>query len=161
MTCLALVCGVVWLVSVVVLCGVGFYLIVFDMEKLGPRGSTTDRAEALGYLRFWLNSIAIHTRKVASAEAAVAPIALVGSRKDMSVPHNTLRTQNSELRTQNSELTHHNNHQQQHDPPDQLNRPHMISHMTPSPYVIAPCLLLMCPQSDKLQGPHGHLTASV
>ena len=44
-------------------CVAGFYVVVFDMEKLcGPNTDEgkADKLEALGFIRFWLTSIAIH-----------------------------------------------------------------------------------------------------
>ena len=61
----------------------GFYMVVFNMEKFCLSTVTEqEKAEAVGMLRFWLSSIAIHTRQTASDTTGVAPIALVGTHKD-------------------------------------------------------------------------------
>jgi hypothetical protein len=39
-----------------------------------------EREDCLRYIRFWLNSIAVHTRR---ADGSVAPIVLVGTHKDV------------------------------------------------------------------------------
>ena len=53
----------------------GVYLLVFDLRKLvEARGRARDDAEALEYLRFWLNSVKLH--------APGAPLLLVGTFGD-------------------------------------------------------------------------------
>ena len=54
------------------------YIVVFNMEWLLEAGPVRDKA--LSYLRFWINSITVHTYD--SATGSLAPIAIVGTRKD-------------------------------------------------------------------------------
>eukprot|EP00732_Lithocolla_globosa_P000159 Lithocolla_globosa_v1_NODE_34_length_8743_cov_33.461096.p1 type:complete len:975 gc:universal NODE_34_length_8743_cov_33.461096:3520-596(-) len=55
----------------------GFYIVVFDMRTLASSASELVREESLRFIRFWLNSILIHTRN------EIPPIALVGTRADV------------------------------------------------------------------------------
>ncbi len=54
------------------------YVVVFNMEWLLEAGPV--REKALSFLRFWINTITVHT--VDATTGSVAPIAIVGTRKD-------------------------------------------------------------------------------
>ncbi|KAJ1434132.1 hypothetical protein B484DRAFT_429324 [Ochromonadaceae sp. CCMP2298] len=55
----------------------GVYLLVFNMEWL--LGDAVQQRACLDYLRFWLNSVVIHTL---NNKGETAPVAFVGTRKD-------------------------------------------------------------------------------
>ena len=55
----------------------GVYVLAFNMEWLVAEGP--NRVQCLDYMRFWLNSIAVHTMK---EDGSTAPVVLVGTRKD-------------------------------------------------------------------------------
>ena len=54
------------------------YVVLFNMEWLVNEGN--ERNEGLGFLRFWLSSIATHTRD--KLDGSLPPIILVGTHKD-------------------------------------------------------------------------------
>ena len=56
------------------------YLIVFNMEWLKPSASELVRNKALSYLRFWINSVIVHTFN--STTRTTATILFVGTHKD-------------------------------------------------------------------------------
>jgi hypothetical protein len=56
----------------------GVYLLVFNMEWLAG-GDAVQQRNCLDYLRFWLNSVVIHTL---NKKGETAPVAFVGTRKD-------------------------------------------------------------------------------
>ena len=60
------------------------YCVLFDMRQLLRTAATKARKRALGILRFWLNSIMVHTVS-GDSEAAqgCAPFVLVGTHKDL------------------------------------------------------------------------------
>ncbi|KAJ1430248.1 hypothetical protein B484DRAFT_395990, partial [Ochromonadaceae sp. CCMP2298] len=57
----------------------GVYLLVFNMEWL-EGGDAVQQLACLDYLRFWLNSVVIHTL---NNKGETAPVAFVGTRKDI------------------------------------------------------------------------------
>lgn len=57
----------------------GLYVVTFDMSQLSSNGPEKD--ECLNAIRYWLNSIAVHSFN--SQTGMMAPIFLVGSRKDI------------------------------------------------------------------------------
>ena len=57
----------------------GVYTLTFNMEWLLEEGPA--REQCLAYLKFWLNSIVVHTLDTKSG--LTAPLALVGTRKDL------------------------------------------------------------------------------
>ena len=57
------------------------FLVCFNMEWLYPQASPEDRREALAFIRFWLNSVAVHT--VDHKGESFAPVLLVGTHKDI------------------------------------------------------------------------------
>jgi NLR family CARD domain-containing protein 3 len=59
----------------------GVYLVMFNMEWLSSTAGDDVRAECLGFLRFWLNSISVHA--VDPADQSIAPIFLIGTHKDL------------------------------------------------------------------------------
>lgn len=56
----------------------GVYLLVFNMEWM-VSNNHSEKQSCLAYLSFWLNSIIIHTQ---DADGHIAPVVLVGTRKD-------------------------------------------------------------------------------
>lgn len=56
----------------------GIYLVVFNMDAIVAGGVETE--QCLNCIKFWINSITVHTFN--SATKSVAPIVLVGTRKD-------------------------------------------------------------------------------
>jgi GTPase SAR1 family protein len=54
----------------------GVYIVVFNMEWMVAGGAKKERC--LGYIRFWLSSITLHTYE----RGSIAPIVMVGTRKD-------------------------------------------------------------------------------
>eukprot|EP00041_Stephanoeca_diplocostata_P031727 m.995096 g.995096 ORF g.995096 m.995096 type:complete len:1471 (-) comp24015_c0_seq6:198-4610(-) len=58
----------------------GVYCVLFNMEWLASTATDDQRAQCLAFLRFWLNSIAVHTTDTASGSSA--PVVLIGTHKD-------------------------------------------------------------------------------
>jgi hypothetical protein len=56
------------------------FLVCFNMEWLCPQTSGEELKEALAFIRFWLNSVAVHT--VDHKGELYAPVLLVGTHKD-------------------------------------------------------------------------------
>ena len=54
--------------------------IVFNIEWLSRSGTKGVQDQCLSYMTFWMNSIIIHTQ---NDEGIVAPILIVGTRKDL------------------------------------------------------------------------------
>ena len=60
------------------------YCVLFDMRQLLRTAEAKVRKKALGILRFWLNSICVHTVSGHSEAAqGCAPFVLVGTHKDL------------------------------------------------------------------------------
>lgn len=59
----------------------GVYVLVFNMEWLALTEDTAAHQKCLNFLSFWINSIILHTSNNVNNKAA--PIALVGTRKDV------------------------------------------------------------------------------
>jgi GTPase SAR1 family protein len=59
----------------------GVYLVVFNMSQLASSSTQIEQEECLDYLRFWVNSIAIHSFDAKRQE--IAPIFFIGTRKDI------------------------------------------------------------------------------
>jgi GTPase SAR1 family protein len=59
----------------------GVYLVVFNMPQLASSSTQREQEECLEYLRFWVNSIAIHSFDAKRQE--IAPIFFIGTRKDI------------------------------------------------------------------------------
>lgn len=58
----------------------GVYLVVFNMEWMEvEKEISNQREQCFSYLKFWLNSIIIHTQR---SEGMLTPILLIGTRKD-------------------------------------------------------------------------------
>eukprot|EP01050_Picozoa_sp_SAG11_P037609 SAG11_NODE_14920_length_595_cov_0.812500_1_plen_154_part_10 len=55
------------------------YCVLFDMRQLLP--GEPERKHALAVLRFWLNSITVHT--VNEVDTSCAPFVLIGTHKDL------------------------------------------------------------------------------
>jgi NLR family CARD domain-containing protein 3 len=56
------------------------FVVMFNMEWLCPRATEGEKEACLTFLRFWMNSIAIHA--VDPADGSIAPILIVGTHKD-------------------------------------------------------------------------------
>ena len=59
------------------------YCVLFDMRQLLRTAEAKVRKKALGILRFWLNSICVHTVSGHSEAQSCAPFVLVGTHKDL------------------------------------------------------------------------------
>jgi GTPase SAR1 family protein len=59
----------------------GLYVVVFDMRQLVRSAEEKEKEECLKNLRFWLNSVSLHSYDEGRGE--IAPIILVGTRKDI------------------------------------------------------------------------------
>jgi GTPase SAR1 family protein len=59
----------------------GLYVVVFDMRQLVKSADEKEKEECLKNLRFWLNSVSLHSYDEGRKE--MAPIILVGTRKDI------------------------------------------------------------------------------
>ena len=59
------------------------YCVLFDMRQLLRTAATKARKRALGILRFWLNSIMVHTVGTEEDDDCCAPFVLVGTHKDL------------------------------------------------------------------------------
>jgi GTPase SAR1 family protein len=59
----------------------GLYVVVFDMRQLVKSAEEKEKEECLKNLRFWLNSVSLHSYDEDRRE--MAPIILVGTRKDI------------------------------------------------------------------------------
>eukprot|EP01038_Epipyxis_sp_PR26KG_P007083 gene7083-9667_t len=58
----------------------GIYAIVFNMEWLLDNAPFNTKNQCLSYIKFWFNSIAMHTHS--TTDNSIAPIILIGTRKD-------------------------------------------------------------------------------
>jgi GTPase SAR1 family protein len=59
----------------------GLYVVAFDMRQLVKSAEENEKEECLKNLRFWLNSVSLHSYDEERRE--MAPIILVGTRKDI------------------------------------------------------------------------------
>jgi GTPase SAR1 family protein len=59
----------------------GLYVVVFDMRQLVRSAEEKEKEECLKTLRFWMNSVSLHSYDKERRE--MAPIILVGTRKDI------------------------------------------------------------------------------
>jgi GTPase SAR1 family protein len=59
----------------------GLYVVVFDLRQLVKSAEEKEKEECLKNLRFWLNSVSLHSYDEERRE--MAPIILVGTRKDI------------------------------------------------------------------------------
>eukprot|EP01040_Poterioochromonas_malhamensis_P014449 gene14449-biopygen3305 len=74
----------------------GVYVVVFDME-LFQSGDAAHRESCRKELKFWLNSITMHTSDSTAGSGKTAPVAIVGTRGDKVVKEEDHEKISSEL----------------------------------------------------------------
>ena len=73
----------------------GVYLIAFNMQWLLPSAYADERNECLRWLTFWVNSVVVHTSRIEGEVHSTAPVAFVGTHKDLvpdATDHNRIST---------------------------------------------------------------------